>query len=68
MAEKEDKAVAKAAAPKEPTAVELAVARGVERWLGENLRNTAFSQDTAAWNVLQNALPKLVPAIVEEIG
>lgn len=39
----------------------------VEKWLAEHLRNTPFSQDTAAWNVLQKALPHLAPAIVEGI-
>lgn len=54
-------------APK-PSPMELAVARGVERWLDENLRNTNFSQDTGAWNVLQKAIPALAPAIMREIG
>lgn len=45
-----------------------AVNKGVEAWVDQHLRNTDFSRDTAAWNVLQGALPHLAPMITEEIG
>jgi hypothetical protein len=45
-----------------------AINRGIDAWVNANLRNTAFSQDTAAWNHLQGALPLLGPAIKGEIG
>lgn len=47
--------------------VKSAVSRAVEAWIDQNLRNTAFSRDTEAWNTLQGALPKLAPMIDEEI-
>lgn len=40
---------------------------GIDKWVAENLRNTAFSRNTDAWNLFQKALPKLAGAIVEEI-
>jgi hypothetical protein len=43
------------------------VERGVQNWISTHLRNTAFSQDTGAWNVLQKALQHLASAIVEEV-
>lgn len=50
-----------------PSPIEQAIARGVENWISENLRNTAFSRNTEAWNILQGALPKLPGAIVKEV-
>lgn len=48
-------------------AIEKAIEAGVEAWISEHLRNTAFSRDTEAWNVLQEALPKLPGAIIKEV-
>lgn len=47
--------------------LEAAVRRGVEAWLDQHLRNSNFSQDTGAWNVLQGALPHLAPCITKEV-
>ncbi len=46
---------------------EAAINRGISVWLDQHLRNTKFSQDTEAWNVLQGALPFLAPTIVKEM-
>lgn len=56
----------RAAAPK-TSKIEQAISRGVETWINENLRNTPFSRDTTAWNILQKALPKLPGAIAKEV-
>lgn len=70
MAEGTDKTVeTKAGATKDaakPT-IEEAVSRGVAKWIDDNLRNTAFSRDTDAWNILQKALPKLPGTIAKEV-
>lgn len=47
--------------------LDVAIRVGVENWLAKHLRNTPFSQDTGAWNVLQNALPHLAPCITQEV-
>lgn len=69
MAEGTDKTVASkevAKADPKPT-TEEAVSRGVEKWVTDHLRNTAFSRDTEAWNILQKALPKLPGIIAKEV-
>lgn len=63
----EKPATSKKAAEPVPSKTEQAISRGVETWINENLRNTAFSRDTTAWNILQNALPKLPGAIAKEV-
>lgn len=40
---------------------------GIAAWVDKHLRNSAFSQDTAAWNHLQGVLPLLGPMIKGEI-
>jgi phosphodiesterase/alkaline phosphatase D-like protein len=59
--------MAKEDSAKKLTPQEEAIGRGIEKWLAGHLRNTAFSQDTGAWNVLQKAIPELTPILVEEL-
>lgn len=47
--------------------LEEKISRGVDNWLDANLRNTAFSRDTDAWNILKNALPSLAGTIAKEV-
>lgn len=51
----------------EALTLEQKIDRGVRSWLAAHLHNTAFSQDTGAWNVLQAALHHLASAIIEEV-
>jgi len=44
-----------------------AICRGIEKFEVEHLRNSSFSQDTAAWNHFRAGLPVLIEAIKSEL-
>ena len=47
--------------------VEAKVQAAVDRWTGERLCNSPFSQNTEAWNYFQLGLPALIQGIVKEV-
>lgn len=53
---------------REPTAQELAVARGVEAWYASCIRDTALARDTLAYNHLQSVMPELSKFIGKELN
>jgi hypothetical protein len=53
---------------REPTALELSVARGVEAWYASCVRDTVIARDTPAYNHLQSVVPELSKFIGKELN
>lgn len=51
----------------QPSAVEQAVARGVDEFVATHLRNSPFSRDTTAWNHFHEGKSALVGSIVKQL-
>ena len=45
----------------------LVIEEVVQKWKTNNLMNSVFSQDTPAWNHLNECLPALIDDIMKEI-
>ncbi len=48
-------------------ALETKAQAAVDKFIADHLRNSPFSQDTAAWNHFQAGIPVLIGAIADEM-
>lgn len=60
--------VEKKPAPQQNTALESRVQAAVDKWYAGSMHNTVVSRDTAVHNVIHEAKPALVQAILAAVG
>lgn len=51
----------------EPTGVQAAVDRAVEKWIDLSVRNSPLARHTASYNSLREKLPVLSKLIIQEL-